>query len=99
MKDFDKRLGRVEGELGIKRKRDPDQERKARVIDDWLEVVTGRRITEMSCAELARLERLFRGDELRGDDASDLVLACMDEDQIVVDLEQRRQQLDQWPNR
>jgi hypothetical protein len=68
--------------------------RKMRVIDDWITAVTGKRITEMSDAELERLEQLFRGDQLMGDDASELVLACMDENQVVVDLERRRQQLD-----
>ena len=32
-----------------------------------------------------------------GDDVVELVLGCMDENQVVIELEQRRQQLDQGP--
>jgi hypothetical protein len=94
---FDGRMDKLERRAGPAP--DPDQERKARVVDDWLELVTGKAIDAMSGAELSRLEQMFRGDDPIGDDASDLVLACMDSEQHVVDLEQRRQQLDRWPFR
>jgi hypothetical protein len=97
VKDIDRRVGKLEAKAPPPP--DPEQERKARVIDDWLLGVTGKRFADMTCDELDRLEVLFRGDEITGDDASDLVLGCLDENQVVVDLEQRRQQLDRWPGR
>jgi hypothetical protein len=95
VKDLDRRTRALEAKAP--KAPDPDEERKARVIDDWFLAVTGKRIADMSCAELGRIEELFDGDEPMGDDASDLVLACMDGNQVVVDLDRPRQQLDRGP--
>ena len=99
--EMERRLHALEGAAG---RRNPALDaRHAKALDDWLKAVTGKIVDEMSAGELERLERLFRasadsGAEM-GDDASDLVLSCMDENQVVVDLEQRRQQLTEWPFR
>ena len=78
---------------------DPDLRRKLKILDDWLKLVTGERIAQMTCSELTRLEILSGSDTIMGDDASDLVRGCLDSEQRVIDLEQRRQMLDRWPNR
>ena len=71
------------------------------MLDDWLKLVTGKRIAEMSCTEVALLEQLFRSyansGEPMGDDAADLVRGCMDEHQRVIDLDRVRRRLDQGP--
>ena len=53
---LDRRLGAAEGAAGIRRNPALDV-RQAKALDDWFKAVTGKRIDQMSCAELDRLER------------------------------------------
>jgi hypothetical protein len=99
-READRRLYLLEGKAGLRRNPALDA-RQAKALDGWLVAVTGKRVDELSNDELRRLEQLFRdhadSGEPMGDDAADLVLGCMDENQTVIDLDQRRQQLDQPP--
>ena len=56
---LERRLHALEGKAGIRRKPGLDV-RQAQALDDWLAAVTGKRIADMSCSELRRLEQLFR---------------------------------------
>ena len=77
----------------------PDQERKARLVLDWIASAAGKPLAEMTPGELDRLEALLSAGESMGDDAAEQVLACMDQNQTVIDLARRRALLDRGPFR
>ena len=78
---LERRLAAAEGKAGIRRKPALDV-RQAKGLDNWLAAVTGKRIDQLSCGELERLEALFRAHadsgEAMGDDMAELVLGCME---------------------